>query len=150
MIEKITTMFKPNTDQAKAMMERAVTLAEAQLDISDDLYGVFSKEYRELLAAEDPSAMLRNWPKFMENNARSVFQGSATMLKNSISFQQELIQMMQAGMPEWNKQFVNGIMEATRTAGTMANVSAGRAPRASDSAAPGASHTQGARTSKAA
>lgn len=146
MIEKITTMFKPNTDQAKAMMERAVTLAQAQLDVSDDLYGAFSKEYRDLLGAENSSVMFRNWPKFIESNARNVIQSSATMLKNSVNFQQELIQMMQVGMPEWNQQLVNSIIETTRAAGTMANVSAGRAQRTAES---GAAH-HGARASKAA
>lgn len=146
MIEKITTIFKPNTDQAKVMMERAVTLAQAQLDVSDDLYGAFSKEYRDLLGAEDPSVMFRNWPKFIESNTRNVIQSSATMLKNSVNFQQELMQMMQVGMPEWNQQLVNSIIETTRAAGTMANVSAGRAQqRTADS---GVAH--GARASKAA
>lgn len=150
MIENVTAMFKPNTEMATAyahqLAERTLQLTRDQLEVTENIYSEVSREYREMLTADEPSALLRSWPKMLESTTRTGAEGMAVLLKNAVTYQNEMLQLMQSRMPELNGQFMESLLQTARAAGTKAaDSAAGRSPRQSNGA--GSSAT---RASKAA
>lgn len=147
MNENVTAMFKPNTEMAveyaQQLAERTLGLARAQLDVTENVYGEVSREYRELLALDGPSEILRSWPKVLESTTRTSTEGMAALLKNAVAYQNELFQIMQSRVPELNGQIVESLMQTARAAAAKADAAAGRSSRQ-------ASGGNGLRTSKAA
>ena len=84
MIENVTAMFKPNTEMAveyaQQLAERTLGLARTQLDVTENVYGAVSREYRELLALDGPSEILQTWPKVLESTTRTSTEGMAVQL----------------------------------------------------------------------
>lgn len=141
MIEKVASMFRPDTEMttryAQQVAECAMRLARSQLEVTENIYSEVSREYRELLATEEPSAMLRNWPKVLENTTRTGTEGMATLLKNAVDYRNELIQLMQSLAPELNGQIFERPIKTSRTAGIRTDAPVGRAPRQSSGGANG-------------
>lgn len=136
MIENIASMFKPNSeptlDYVQEVMERTLQLVQTQMDVTENIYNEVSQEYRELLTAAEPSAMLQGWPKMLESTTRNVSEGAAVYLKNAVNFQNEMLQMMHDRMPELSRQAMGRLIETTRAAITPEEVSAPRASRQSN------------------
>lgn len=149
MMENVTAMFKPNAamamEFAQQVAERTLQLTRAQLDVSENIYSEVSREYRDLLTATDPSAMLRSWPKVLEVTARTGTEGLAVLLKNATLYQGELVQMMQSKVPQLNGQIVEGLMQTARAAAARTEAAAGRPARQANGGG-----ANGSRTSKAA
>lgn len=148
MIENVTAMFKPNTEMAaeyaQQLAERTLGLARAQLDVTENVYSEVSREYRELLALDGPSEILRTWPKVLESTTRISTEGMAVLLKNAVAYQNELFQTMQRRVPELNGQIVESLIQTARAAGAKTDAAAGRSPRQASAGG------NGSRTSKAA
>lgn len=149
MIDNVTAMFKPNTEMAveyaQQLAERTLGLARAQLDVTENIYSEVSREYQELLAAAEPSAMLQSWPKVLESTTRTSTEGMAAFLKNAAIYQNELFQMMQRRVPELNGQIVESLIQTARAAGAKTDAVAGRQSRKANGGG-----LNGSRTSKAA
>lgn len=145
MKDNVTAMFKPNkemaADYAQQITERTLGLARSQLEVTENMYLEATREYRELLVAEGPSAMVQSWPKMLERATRTSTEGIAEMLKNAMNYQTEILQMMQSRVPELGGQMVDSLVETTRAAGAKAEAATGRSSRH------GGNHT---RSSKAA
>lgn len=148
MTDNVSAMFKPNTEMAveyaRQLAERTLGLARAQLDVTENIYSEVSREYRELLAAQGPSAMLQSWPKVLENTTRTSTEGMAVLLKNAAVYQNELFQMMQSRLRELNGQIVESLIQTARAAGAKTDTAAGRSSRQASAGG------NGSRTSKAA
>lgn len=148
MIDNVTAMFKPNTemavDYAQQITERTLGLARTQLDVTENIWSEVSREYREMLAAEGPSAMLQNWPKVLESTTRTSTEGMAMLLKNTVIYQNELFQMIQSRMPKLNGQIVESLTQAARAAGAKTDSATGRSSRHASAGG------NGSRSSKAA
>lgn len=118
MIEKFAPMFTPSTeslrDHGLDVLERAIQLARRQLDVTENVYGAVTQEYRAFLAPAEPLMMLKVWPRFLENTSRSAIEATAAFLKNAFECQSELIQVMQARMPQVSNQFMAAWAESTR------------------------------------
>lgn len=117
MIDKFAPMFTPSIeslrDHGLDVLERALQLSRRQLDVAENVYGEVTQEYRAFLAPAEPVMMLKVWPKFLENTSRSAIEASAVLLKNAFDFQNELIQTMQARMPQISNQFMAAWAEST-------------------------------------
>lgn len=139
MIEKVTAMYVPNTEKAleyaQEIAERTLRLARAQLEVTNSIYGEISREYRDLLASEEQSEMLRGWPKVAESVTRTSAEGMAALLKNAVGYQRDVMLMMQSKVPELNEKILETLIQSTRAAAAMADAPAGRAPRQSGGAA---------------
>lgn len=139
MIENVAAMFKPNPEKAleyaQEIAERTLRLARTQLEVTNKIYGEVSREYRDLLTSEEQSAMLQSWPKVVENATRTSAEGMASLLKNTIDYQNELIRMMQSRVPELNGQIFETFIQSTRAAAAMTDASVGRSARQSSGAA---------------
>lgn len=131
MVNIASALFQPKSEIAmeytQEVMARAQELARSQLEVTENMYGEVIREYRELLSLTDPSAIYQSWPKVVECTLRNTAEGSAVILKNGINFQQELMQMMQARLPEINQLIVDRLIETTQAATTSAVAAAGRA-----------------------
>ena len=149
MVGNVTAIFKPGSERtlelAREVMDRGLQLLETQMEVTEGIYGKISEEYREMLTATEPAALLRSWPKVLESTTRSTAEGTAVLFKNAIAFQKEMLGMMQSRMPELSKQMMDSLIETTRTA-----VAHEQAPAARSSRPPSAGRSNGFRASKAA
>ncbi|OHC71379.1 MAG: hypothetical protein A3H93_03050 [Rhodocyclales bacterium RIFCSPLOWO2_02_FULL_63_24] len=109
MISSFAALLKPGSestlDYAQQVMERTLQLARSQLDVTENIVSTVSNGYRELLTPAEPLEMVRGLSKAMDCSTRSTIEGSTAMLKQTVDYQNELIRMMQARMPELNRQF---------------------------------------------
>ena len=125
-----SAMFHPDAEIAleysKEMVERAKELARSQLDAAEHAYSEVFKEYRELLTLAEPSDIFHSLPKMLESIMRNTTEGSVSVLKNSINFQNELIQMIQHKVPELNKQIIATVLEPIAAVGATAFATAER------------------------
>jgi hypothetical protein len=154
MLDKVTALFRPGSegslDYAQEVMERTLQLTRSQLDVTENMFSEASREYRELLAAEDPSALLQNFQNVLQSNARIGTEATAAFLKNAISYQNELIQMVQNTMPELSRQLREGMTAVMPTAAAVAEASAARASRQSSGGRAAGRKSNGFGASKAA
>lgn len=107
-------------DYARELMERAMQLARAQLDMTESAYGELSREFHDLLSSPDPAALLQGWQKVMEGNVRRTTENATASLKNAIDFQTHLIRITQDRMPELSLQLTESLAEARWLAPTPA------------------------------
>lgn len=128
MMENVTALFKPNAEMAaeyaQQMAERTLGLVRAQLDASENMYSEVSREYREFLTLDEPSAMLQGWPKLLQSTTRTSTEGMAVLIKNAVVYQNELFQMMQSRVPELNGHIVESLIQTARAAGSKTDAAA--------------------------
>lgn len=110
MIANFAALLKPGSestlDYAQQVMERSLRLAHSQLDVTESIFDALSNGYRELLRPAEPAEMFKGLSKAMDNSTRTTIEGSTALLKQTFEYQNELIRMMQARMPELNRQFI--------------------------------------------
>lgn len=130
MIDKVTSLFRPGSegslDYAQEVIERTLQLTRSQLDITENMFSEASREYREMLTAEEPSALLQNFQNVLQSNARIGTEATAAFLKNAVNYQNELIQMAQNSMPELSRQLRESMTAVMPTAAAIAEASAAR------------------------
>ena len=116
MIKK-TALFLPSTQSAlecaQQMMDCTAQLLQSQLDIAEKVCSSTTLGYREIIKSGEPSAMMRNLPKMVENTIRITSEGATGYLTNGLNYQNKVLDLMKSTVPEMNRQFIKGVMEST-------------------------------------
>lgn len=110
--------FLPSAQSAleytQQMMDCTTKLLQSQLDIAEKVYTTTTSGYREIIKSGEPSAIMRNLPKIVENTIRVTSEGATGYLTNGLNYQNNMIDLMKNKVPEMNRQFIKSMMESAQ------------------------------------